>query len=424
MDLNDINRNIRSLCEAAKRAAPTLAMLPADRKNEALRAMAASLRHHTPTILAANRRDLAAAEANHVKTTMLDRLRLDERRIQAIAASVETLCALHDPIGEGACFTRPNGLQIRRVHVPLGVVAVIYEARPNVTADAASICLKSGNACVLRGGKEAIESNRAIVGALREALQEAGIDPNVLMLVEDTTRVGAQSLMHMRGLIDVLIPRGGAGLIRSVVDNARVPVIETGAGNCHMFIDASADLTRAVSLAINAKASRPSVCNAIETLLVHREIAPAFLPRFAEACKPYQIELRCCTESLDILRPAGYTAYYAVEEDYATEFNDYILAVRIVPSLEDAIAHIRRYSTGHSEAIVTESMEAARRFQNEIDAAAVYVNASTRFTDGGKFGFGAEIGISTQKLHARGPMGLEALTTVKYLIDGNGQIRT
>lgn len=423
MDLNDINKYIRALCESAKRAAPSLAQLSADQKNEALRAMATSLRRHTPTILAANRRDLSAAEANRVKASMLDRLRLDERRINAIAASIETLCGLHDLIGEGEYMTRPNGLQIRRVRVPLGVVAIIYEARPNVTADAASICLKSGNACVLRGGKEAIESNRAIVGALREALDSVGIDPDALVLVEDTTRAGAQALMHMRGLIDVLIPRGGAGLIRSVVDNARVPVIETGAGNCHMYIDASADLDRAVSLAINAKASRPSVCNAIETLLVHREAAPAFLPRFAEACKPYRIELRCCSEALDILRPAGYTAYYAVEEDYATEYNDYILALRVVPSLDEAIAHIRRYSTGHSEAIVTENMEAARRFQNEIDAAAVYVNASTRFTDGGEFGFGAEIGISTQKLHARGPMGLEALTTVKYLIDGNGQIR-
>ncbi len=423
MDLNEINTYIRSLCKKAKDASPALATLSSTQKNDALRAMAASVRHHRPTILNANHRDLAAAVQNKVPAPMLDRLKLDDRRLEGIAAAMEELCGLHDPIGEGECFTRPNGLLIRRMRVPLGVVAMIYEARPNVTADAAAICIKSGNACVLRGGKEAIETNRVMVAALREGLEAAGVNPNAIVLVEETTRVGAQALMHMRGLIDVLIPRGGAGLIRSVVDNARVPVIETGAGNCHMYIDESADLDMAVSLAVNAKASRPSVCNAIETLLVHEAIAPAFLPRFAEACRKYPVELRCCNHAIDILRPAGYTVYYAVEEDYSTEYDDYILAVKVVSSLEEAIAHIRRYTTQHSEAIVTRDMDHARRFQTEIDAAAVYVNASTRFTDGGEFGYGAEIGISTQKLHARGPMGLEALTTVKYLIDGNGQIR-
>jgi glutamate-5-semialdehyde dehydrogenase len=303
--------------------------------------------------------------------------------------------------------------------VPLGVVAIIYEARPNVTVDSAALCLKTGNAVILRGGKEAIYSNTALVKFMREAIEECGQNPDCVGLVTSTDRDSANILMGMRGYIDVLIPRGGKGLIKSVTENARVPVIETGAGNCHMYVDESADVDMAIKLAINAKCQRPSVCNAIETLLVHASIAPKFLPEFARAIEGQNLEIRGCVKT-GVLIPS---ALPATEEDFATEYNDYILAVKVVNTLTEAIDHINKYSTSHSEAIVTQSEEAARRFQAEVNSAAVYVNASTRFTDGGEFGFGAEIGISTQKLHVRGPMGLMALTTEKYLIRGEGSVR-
>ena len=331
------------------------------------------------------------------------------------------VCALDDPIGkkDGGCV-RPNGLNITRVRVPLGVVGMIYEARPNVTADAAVLCLKSGNACVLRGGKEAIRSNIAIADAMRAAIESVGLSADCITLVEDTSRQTASEMMTANGLIDVLIPRGGAGLIRSVVQNATVPVIETGTGNCHIYVDASADIDMAANIAVNAKCSRPSVCNAAESFLVHRDAAERFLKKVAPMLEKYSVEIRGCERTRAVL---GDSVVPATEEDYATEFLDYIVSVRVVDSIEEAMEHIARYGTHHSECIVTESYSAAKLFTDRVDAAAVYVNASTRFTDGGEFGLGAEIGISTQKLHARGPMGLAELTTVKYVVLGEGQIR-
>ncbi|MBR6708710.1 MAG: glutamate-5-semialdehyde dehydrogenase [Clostridia bacterium] len=410
---------IKNLCASARAAAASIANAPTAKKNAALLAMAECLLADRDTILAANETDLAAAADNGVPATMLDRLRLDDARLGGICSALRELCTLADSIGSGDRWVRPNGLVINRVRVPMGVVGMIYEARPNVTVDAAALCVKTGNAVVLRGGKEAIETNRALVASMRRALERVGIDPGVIALVERTEREGVTAMLSMRGLLDVVIPRGGAGLIRHVVENAHVPVIETGAGNCHLYVDEAADLAMAVKVAINAKASRPSVCNAVETLLVHAAVAAEFLPAFAQAAAEHNIELRGCPRTR-ILLP---NAREATEEDWATEYNDYILAVRVVDTIGDAIAHINRYNTGHSEAIITRSRDAADRFSREIDAAAVYVNASTRFTDGGEFGFGAEIGISTQKLHSRGTMGLAALTTEKYLIDGNGQIR-
>ncbi len=415
----DIYAHVEALCKAAKEASRGYGSTGTAEKNALLHAMADHLTADCAAILEANREDLAAASDNGVPTTMLDRLKLDERRLAGICSALREVAALPDPIGSGEQSVRPNGLIVRHVRAPMGCVAMIYEARPNVTVDAAALCLKTGNAVVLRGGKEAIRSSMALVASMKRALVERGFSPDLIGLVTMTEREGATALMNMRGYVDVLIPRGGKGLIRSVVENARVPVIETGAGNCHLYVDARADLEKAVAIAVNAKCSRPSVCNAIETLLVHREVAAAYLPRMAAACADYRLEFRGDAEACAILPEA----LPATEEDWATEYNDYILAVRVVGSVDEAIAHITAYTTGHSEAIVTEDMAAANRFRDEIDAAAVYVNASTRFTDGGEFGFGAEIGISTQKLHARGPMGLSALTTDKYLVDGNGQVR-
>mgnify|MGYP000913800467 FL=1 len=412
----DLTTYITELCRAAKSASRSLAVLSAAKKNAALERIARALEENGAEIIAANSVDMSEPG---VPPKMLDRLKLDENRIRAIAAAVREVAALPDPVGGGERWVRPNGLIITRERVPLGVVAMIYEARPNVTVDAASLCLKTGNACVLRGGKEAINTNRVLAGVMRSALAEEDFDPACISLVDDVTREGTALLMRQRGLIDVLIPRGGAALIKSVVENAAVPVIETGAGNCHIYIDKYADLDMAVSVAVNAKASRPSVCNAVETLLVHAEIAEEFLPLFAAAAARYNVELRGCERTRAIL--PGINA--ASDEDYATEYNDFILAVKVVDSEDEAIEHINKYGTMHSEAIITRDLAAAELFRRSVDAAAVYVNASTRFTDGGEFGFGAEIGISTQKLHARGPMGLAALTTTRYLVDGNGQIR-
>ena len=411
------NEYIVSLGLAAKNASNEISRASTAQKNAALDAIARLLVERSDEITAANKLDLEYAAAKGIPAPMLDRLKLDDKRIAGIADSLSELIRLADPVGSGSRTTRPNGLVIENIRVPLGVVAIIYEARPNVTVDAAALCVKTGNACILRGGSEAINTNRALTGLMRDALCEVGLPADSVALVNDTTRESATALMKLRGYIDLLVPRGGAGLIRSVVENAEVPVIETGAGNCHVYIDESADLDMAVKVTLNAKLSRPSVCNAAETLLVHKNIAAQFLPAFKSALT-HELVIRGCERTREIIDCDA-----ADETDWATEYDDYILAVRVVDSLDEAIAHISRYSTKHSEAIITRSMESADRFRSEIDAAAVYVNASTRFTDGGEFGFGAELGISTQKLHARGPMGLDALTTNKYLVTGNGQIR-
>lgn len=404
----------------AKAAASDLALYAAEHKNKGLAAIADALEQHDEEILAANHLDLSAAQKNKVRPAMLDRLALSKERIQAIAKGVRDVMALPDPIGEIIeTIDRPNGLKIQKVRVPLGVIGIIYEARPNVTVDAAVLCLKAGNAAFLRGGKEALHTNIALAKIMRMALEQAGLNPDCIQLLEDTTHKTAQKMMRLRGGIDVLIPRGGAGLIRSVLDNASIPVIETGVGNCHLYVDRKADLQMAVNLLYDGKCTRPSVCNALETLLVHQEIADAFLPMAKQRLDTAHVEWRGCAKTCKIL-PA---IQAASEKDYEEEYNDYILAVKVVESLTEAISHIQRYSTHHSECIVTEDAEAARRFMQEIDAAAVYVNASTRFTDGGEFGLGAEIGISTQKMHARGPMGLREMTSYKYLVFGEGQSR-
>ena len=409
---------VKSVCEAAASAKSALAGASTRIKNAVLIRIAELLRSETDTIIEANARDLANADANGVPAPMLDRLKLDKKRIDGIADSLDELVMLEDPIGSGTRNTRPNGLVIEHIRVPLGVVAIIYEARPNVTVDAAALCIKTGNACILRGGKEAIDTNRVLVNIMKQALSDNGLDADCIGLIDNTTRESSKALMQMRGLVDLLVPRGGAGLIRSVVDNATVPVIETGAGNCHIYIDKSADHDIGVKVAYNAKMSRPAVCNAIETMLVHEAEAAEFLKKFAASLEGKALEIRGCEKTCAIIG-----CREATDEDYSTEYDDYILAVKVVSDIDEAIAHINKYNTGHSEAIITRDMTNASRFRNEIDAAAVYVNASTRFTDGGEFGFGAELGISTQKLHARGPMGLLALTTGKYLITGDGQVR-
>lgn len=411
---------VQDICAGAKAASRSIAVLNTKEKNDILTKISSSLTERQAEIIAANKRDLENAEANGVPSHMLDRLMLNEGRIRGIADALLQLASLRDPIGSGEVFTTPGGLEIKCERVPLGVVAIIYEARPNVTVDAAALCLKTGNAVVLRGGREAVETNLCLVSIMKDAIAECGIDPDVLGFIEPGEgHESADALMSARGLVDVLIPRGGKKLIRAVVTGAKVPVIETGAGNCHLFVDESADLDMAIKVAINAKCSRPAVCNAIETMLVHSAVASEFLPRLVAAVsEKYTLEIRGCERTQAIIPCTP-----ATEEDFDTEYDDFILAVKVVDSLDEAIDHINRYNTGHSEAIITRSLENAEKFQKYIDAAAVYVNASTRFTDGGEFGFGAEIGISTQKLHARGPMGLDALTTRKYLIKGEGQVR-
>ena len=415
----DIFHDVEILCQSAKRASRSLAMASEKKKNNLLLTLAELLTKRSEEIIAANSTDLALAEENGVPRAMLDRLMIDEGRIDGIAASLRSVASLEDPIGKGEVWSRPSGITLRRIRVPLGVVGIIYEARPNVTVDSAALCLKTGNAVVLRGGKEAINTNIALVNVIKEALEACGLDTGAVELITSTSRESANALMSMRGLVDVLIPRGGKGLIKSCVENSRVPVIETGAGNCHLYVDESADLDKALRVAVNAKCSRPSVCNAIETILVHSSVASEFLPMLKKALDEYRVDIRGCERSRAILD--GISA--ATSVDFDTEFDDYIVALGIVDSLEDAIEHINKYSTGHSEAIITENMKNADKFSAMIDSVAVYVNASTRFTDGGEFGFGAEIGISTQKLHVRGPMGLSALTTEKYLISGDGAVR-
>ncbi len=416
----DIKAEMMKKATAAREASRKLGVLPTGVKNQALMAMAEALEKRGSLILNANEQDLEEARQKGLKRSYLDRLMLDETRISQMAEGLRHTAALPDPVCQGDYSTiRPNGLEIRRVRVPIGVIGIIYEARPNVTADAAGLCLKSGNAVILRGGSEAIRSNTVISSLLAKAAYENGIPEGALQFVEFTEREAVDEMTHLSGLLDVIIPRGGAGLIRHIIENSSVPVIQTGTGVCHTYVDETANLDMAVNIAVNAKTSHPSVCNAMETLLVHASVAEAFLPMLNEAMKAKQVELRGCERSRAICPDMA----EAVEEDWSTEYGDLILSVKVVADLGEAIDHINRYNTGHSETIVTENLEHAHRFQREVDAAAVYVNASTRFTDGFEFGFGAEIGISTQKLHARGPMGLAELTSTKYLIYGEGQIR-
>ena len=411
---------LEQLGKNAKEASRILMTASTTQKNAALAAIAAAFRQNKDYILEENEKDLAAAKENGMSKAMLDRLALSDVRVQGLSDAATDVMALADPIGKiRGGTTRPNGLVIEKVSVPLGVVAVIYEARPNVTAEAATLCLKSGNCVILRGGKEALRSNRAIAETMRKAIASVGLPRDCVQLVEDTTRDSAHALMTLTEYVDVLIPRGGAGLIRACVEQSQVPLIETGTGNCHVYVDKDADLEMAQRIIYNAKVSRPSVCNACESLVIHRAVAERAIPPIAAGLKSAGVLIHG-DETVCALLP---DAVPATEEDYAKEYLGYEISVRVVDSIDEAIAHIRRYSTGHSECIVTESLAAAQQFTSQVDAAAVYVNASTRFTDGGCFGFGAEIGISTQKLHARGPLGLEQLTSEKYIVRGNGQIR-
>lgn len=412
--------DVRELAQKAKDASVSLAVTSAATRNDALLAMADALIAHADEILAENEKDVRAAKDGGLKSAFVDRLTLNRERLGGMANGLRKVALLPDPIGRSDGVTvRPNGLRIERRRVPLGVIGIIYEARPNVTADAIALCVKSGNACVLRGGSEAIRSNAAVCDCLSGAAVACGIPDGAIQLLRDTSREQAGEMMRLNGLIDVLIPRGGAGLIKSVLAQASVPVIETGAGVCHVYIAKSADAGMAADIVENAKCSRPSVCNAMETLLVHEDAAARTLPRICERLKKRGVELRCDARA-KALMPGSLDA---TEEDWSTEYDDLILSVKVVDSFEEAVRHIGRYGTHHSDAIVTEEYAEAERFLNEVDSAAVYVNASTRFTDGEEFGFGAEIGISTQKLHARGPMGLDELTTIKYAVRGNGQIR-
>ena len=408
--------DIREKCRKAASCALSLACTDTSVRNGAILRMAELLESDADGILDANLKDLAHAGEHGISDAMLDRLRLTKERITGIADALRTLAALPDPLGKGEVWKRPNGLEIKRVRVPLGVIAIIYESRPNVTADAAALCIKSGNAVVLRGGSEAINSNLAIVSVLKRALEESGINSDVLAIASDTSRETATELMKMREYVDLLIPRGGKGLIRSGVENATVPTIETGAGNCNAYVEESADFDMAVSVIKNGKTSRPAVCNALEHVLVDRSIAKDFLPRMAAALDG--VDIRGDAEAARILGVCE-----VGDDEFFTEYDDMILSVKVVGCLEEAIEHINSHSTKHSDLILTKDLDKAAAFTAAIDSAAVYVNASTRFTDGGEFGFGAEIGISTQKLHVRGPMGLDELTTVKYIVTGSGQVR-
>lgn len=411
---------VKAKAQAAKQAAAKLAVTSTAVKNAALLAMAAALEAQQAEILAANERDMTAAAAKGMKSSMLDRLKLTAERISGMADGLRQVAGLADPVGnviDGK--TLPNGLHITKIRVPLGVIGIIYEARPNVTADAAGLCLKSGNAVILKGGSEAMESNKTVAAILAQAAEGAGIPAGSIQFIDTSDRQAVQDLIHMNGLVDVVIPRGGAGLIQAVVRNASVPVIETGAGVCHTYVDKDANVEMAMKIAFNAKVQRPSVCNAMETLLVHKDIADKFLPMMLMMYNSSAVEIR----GDEAVQEYSGQVHPATEEDWSTEYGDLRLSVKIVDSIEEAMAHIAKYGTGHSECIVTNNYQAAQLFQYTVDAAAVYVNASTRFTDGNEFGFGAEIGISTQKLHARGPMALPELTSTKYLINGNGQVR-
>ena len=415
-----MNEMLEKMGQKAKDAETVLRNLSTGEKNAALEAVAAALVASTDEILEANAIDVKNGRENHMPEGLIDRLMLDKGRIGGMADGLRQLVGLEDPIGEVTGMKkRPNGLLIGQKRVPLGVVGIIYEARPNVTSDAFGLCFKTGNVVILKGGSDAIHSNTAVVKCIREALRQCGITENAIQLIEDTSRETAAEFMKLNQYVDVLIPRGGKGLIRAVVHQSTIPVIETGTGNCHIYVDETADLKMAADIVINAKTQRVGVCNACESLLVNRRVKDAFLPVLADRLKEKHVEVRGDEDSVELM-PGSQKA---TEEDWGTEYLDYIISVKVVDSVEEAIAHINRYNTGHSEAIITNDYTHAQKFLDEVDAAAVYVNASTRFTDGNEFGFGAEIGISTQKLHARGPMGLLALTTTKYIIYGNGQIR-
>lgn len=414
------NKYLEELGKKAVASAPILSSMGSIQKNNGLHAAADALLKRKDEILSANSIDLENAKKNGMKEHMVDRLLLNESRIAGMAEGLEKLIELDDPIGEVLNMKKsPNGLMIGRKRVPLGVVGIIYEARPNVTADAFGLCFKTGNAVILKGGSDAINSNKKIVEILRESLKSVGAPEDAVSLIEDTNRQTTTEFMTMREYVDVLIPRGSAGLIKATVDNSKIPVIETGTGNCHVYVDESADIEMAVNIIENAKTQRISVCNTCESVVVHKNIAEKFIPEMVENLKKHNVEIR---GDENICRISDYVIP-ATEDDWGREYLDYIISVKTVSSFDEAVAHINKYNTKHSEAIITENYENANRFLDEIDAAAVYVNASTRFTDGFEFGFGAEIGISTQKLHARGPMGLEALTTTKFIIYGNGQVR-
>lgn len=404
----------------AKSAARKMAIVSTVTKNNALNAMADALIENTNAIIEANKKDMENGREKGLTESLLDRLLLDEGRIKSMAQGLRDVASLEDPIGEVIrMWRRPNNLKIGQIRVPLGVIGIIYEARPNVTVDAAALCVKSGNAVILRGGSEAINSNTTVARIISEAATKAGLPEGAINLIENPSRDAVNVMMKLNDYIDVLIPRGGAGLINAVVKNATVPVIQTGVGNCHVFVDASADLEMAANIVINAKTQRPAVCNAMESLLVHKDIADKFLPYLAEKLKPLNVEIKGCKRTQSLVEGAT----EATKEDWAKEYLDFKFASKVVDSLDEALDHIYKYSTKHSEVIVTNNYENSQRFLAEVDAAAVYVNASSRFTDGSEFGFGAEIGISTQKLHARGPMGLKELTSSKYIIYGEGQIR-
>lgn len=408
-------------CIKVKNAANEIAVLDTQAKNALLKCFASKLKENCGSIIEQNLIDIQNAKDNGISASLIDRLSLDEKRVKAMADGVLDVAKLDDPVGIILDEKRmPSGIEITKITVPIGVIGIIYEARPNVTADSMALCLKSGNTCILKGGKEAICSNKIIVSLMKEALKECELNENYVLLIEDTSRETTNQLMKLKGIIDILIPRGGKSLIDAVVANSTVPVIETGAGNCHIFIDEIADIEMGVNILDNAKTSRPSVCNAVETLLVHEKIADAFLPKAYERLNSKGVEMRGCEKTREIL---GDKINAATEKDFETEYNDYIIAVKVVENVQGAIDHIRKYYTQHSEAIITQNKENADYFTKQVDSAAVYVNASTRFTDGGEFGLGAEIGISTQKLHARGPMGLRELTSYKYIIHGNGEIR-
>lgn len=411
---------IENMGKKAKDASRVLATAGAI-KNKALNAVADALIDNTDKIVKANDIDLENGKAAGLTPSLLDRLKLGSDRIKSMAEGVRKVALINDPVGTVVSgYTTDNGMKITKVKVPLGVIGIIYEARPNVTADAAALCLKAGNAVILRGGKEAINSNKAIAEIMRTAVESAGLPIDSIQLIEDTSRQSSVELMNLSDYLDVLIPRGGAGLIRAVVEQAKVPVIETGVGNCHVYVDESADIQMAADIIYNAKTSRPSVCNAIETILVHKNIAETALPAIKKELDKKNVEIRGCDRTREIL---GDSVTPATDDDYETEFLDYILACKVVDSIDGAIAHIAKYSSGHSECIVTKDYDSANKFTSSVDSAAVYVNASTRFTDGGEFGLGAEIGISTQKLHARGPMGVNELTSTKFIIKGSGQVR-
>lgn len=412
---------VQQLGANAKAVAGTLAAASPKQKNDALAAIADALIARTPEIIEANKVDLENAVRNNMSKAMQDRLLLNEQRIAGIADGVRKLIQLEEVVGRvESGVIRPNGLRIQKTRVPLGVIGIIFESRPNVTVDAATLCMKAGNCVILRGGKEAFSSNVCLTNIMRDAVKAAGLPADIIQLVPDTSRESSNQLMKLSEYLDVLIPRGGAGLINAVAQNATVPVIKTGVGNCHVFVDASADLEMAVNIIDNGKTQRPSVCNAIETVLIHKDVAAKFLPMMKAKLDEHNVTLHGDSAAKSVL---GECVLDANEDDWANEYLDYQLAVKIVSDIDEAMAHIAHYGTNHSECIVTKSLENAEKFQREVDAAAVYVNASTRFTDGGEFGFGAEIGISTQKLHARGPMGLYELTSVKYLINGDGQVR-